>query len=328
MEDKLFENLPKNVIDNVFSEFDSYRIISNYVFHYTSLESFYNILKSGTIWFSNIQELNDPNEVNFGINTILTYIVKKQTIRNRLRKIYREQKEREFHNLGNIESNIFIFSTSTIPDNYQQWMNYGDVGNGVCIGFDRGGVFEAMKLKLQGKKFIYTYPIQYYDKENNISENEIAKFGDTINICFETLFKQKLTMSQEYEIYKLLAIFASIIKDKFHKEEREIRYLILYPFKNLCLPQELLDRNNIDIICRNKKLAVITKLAFYQNISYMDETTDIANRSADFGIIKKIILGPRNTNDLLLYNNITYLIRKYNAYFDVSRICFSEGILR
>ena len=327
MENLLFKTIPDRVINSLFNEFDEHVNKYTTVYHYTSLESYSKIIENGEIWFSNIQSLNDPQEIKFGINTVINHLISDGEIRSKLKGI--TEKEEIFSNRSIIEDNVFVFSTSTAADTYQQWLNYGDSGHGICIGMDRGDLFDLMRTKMYGRKFIYTYPVQYFDGDKNVSFYRIKNFKKAITTCFSEIYELQNSKELDSELHRLLIVLASIIKDKFHKEEKEIRYLVFYPFANMALPRELLQRNQVDIVFKNQSFSMISKLVFHnRNALNLNENVHISDRSNDYRFISKLILGPKNSGNSYLFRNLFLFMKQFNTEFNMGQIKFSEGILK
>lgn len=103
-------------------------------FHYTSLEGFLAIAQSRCLRASDLMYLNDPREIHLGSNALGDFLEKlgfipsseHQNHLNALREKYQALKD---------DIGIFGVSTSLVRDALPQWLEYGDRGRGVCIGF-------------------------------------------------------------------------------------------------------------------------------------------------------------------------------------------------
>ncbi len=334
MESSIFGLINNTVVQNAFKDFDSNIKDVKKVHHYTSVPGLFNILESGVIRFSNINSQNDPREIEFGLKVIRWIIEDKFGLESKILKQIDDHKKTMKDQYAEILNNIFIFSTSTEKDSYQQWINYSDSGAGLSLAFDRERLFTTINNKMSGKIFFYTYPIQYYyeDKNNsdykNVSDFEIKSFEEIVAKLIDDLFNKKNINSDniESERYILLILLASLIKDKFHKDEKEIRYLVFSPITKGTKPKEILDANDIDIVLSGKKISVIRKLRFTSKSRCVNQANEIKSRSKDYSIIEGIILGPKNTKDYILKDNIKMLMQKYNVNF--KDIDFSKGIIK
>lgn len=139
------------------------------LYHYTSLPNSLEILKSKKLRFTNIRYLNDPTELQNGLD-IAEKITDKlissleeehlkiilQLFKSRLRIGFSsgKQKENELlkarHALQVLGSNgiedlmrsfqedwrVYIFCLSEHNDDLRQWLPYADNGKGVALGFD------------------------------------------------------------------------------------------------------------------------------------------------------------------------------------------------
>ena len=330
MESNIFGLINNTGVQSAFKNFDSNIKNVNKVYHYTSVPGIFNILESGVIRFSNIRSQNDPQEIVFGLNVIRWIIKEKCRLGSKIVEQIDYYKDTMDDQHDEILNNIFIFSTSAEKDSYQQWINYSDTGEGLSIGMDRERLFRTIGQKMMGKNFSYTYPIQYYDLNNNVSYYKIEKFEEIISELIDDLFEpNRVNLDEDIlsELYTLLLLLSSMIKDKFHKDEKEIRYLVFSPTIKRPKAEEILDANDIDIVLSGKKLSVIRKLRFTDKIiRRSNQENQIRNRSSDYSIIEEIVLGPKNTGDYILKENMKVLMQKYNEDFD--NINFSEGVIK
>lgn len=107
--------------------FDSYRAavpMPSSVFHYTSLEAAVAILRTHTVWCSNVSYSNDPAENAYGHNVLLETV----------------KKDRDFAFAGLLKAiatvDCYATSFSADPDLLPQWRAYCANGRGVALGVD------------------------------------------------------------------------------------------------------------------------------------------------------------------------------------------------
>ena len=120
------------------------------------------------------------------------------------------------------------------------------------------------------------------------------------------------------ELNVLVILLSTLIKDEFHKEEKEIRYLI---FTN-----KELDRNNI--VLKNNKLKNVYKNTFYKTPTAMKSYREDEIRKESLSFLKSIMFGPRNQRDNRIKRNLKVLVNDYNHNIGDDDIQFSKGQLR
>ncbi len=107
------------------------------LYHYTGINGLKGIIESRTIWFSHINSLNDPNEIQYGkkiINDILD---------DRRAKNNNSELEAFLLNVSILVNTVgttihqpFIFCFCESPNVLSQWRSYGENGKGYCLGFN------------------------------------------------------------------------------------------------------------------------------------------------------------------------------------------------
>jgi len=113
--------LRNNVSDEILKEFIPEVSKERFVGKYTTMNTLFEILKSGSIRLNSIISMNDKTETSFLSD---------------LAKNYNEPTESA--DLSTImANNTHIISFSTNTDNLDMWRWYGDDGKGVCMVFER-----------------------------------------------------------------------------------------------------------------------------------------------------------------------------------------------
>lgn len=137
----------------------------NKYFHYTSINTLYNIISNQELWFSNLRNSNDPNEVcltceqyneyidNLGINPYhgTPLILSK----------------------NKVMGSPYGLSLTTLEDSLTQWERYGDNLKGIAIVFDVDYI----------QKFLYeNYHFRFYfDKMKYTEEDKKALIMKNVN---------------------------------------------------------------------------------------------------------------------------------------------------
>ena len=295
------------------------------VYHYCSLDTFYNIITKSTIRLSNIAKSNDYEEMTYILplaidicDSILykynkkisdEYILEDGFVKNLFESTFNE-----------LSLNCFVMCFSEQSDLLSQWRGYANDACGVSIGFNTDCFFPLAKNIQSHYNFSQVYysidkvrkQISDYIYNNigmkwsdNSQQNSLNIINTTRNLCLIMLYN---------------AVF---YKNPNFVEEAEWR-LVYYPFGNIRGAKE-----KIDYLDRMSESFIQTKEGdFYRNpmsfrvsgnriISYYD--LNFTEIKQDF--IKEIIIGSKaDINDLDLqlflykegYNPLQMSITKSN----------------
>lgn len=118
------------------------------LYHYCSLDTFYNIMKNRSIWLSDISKSNDSQELNWitqQLKNSLSYYFFKFYDRIREKGLLEQLDNSEYKKMiDNINAydlskslKCWAFCLSEKGDNLGQWRGYADDGQGLAIGFRR-----------------------------------------------------------------------------------------------------------------------------------------------------------------------------------------------
>lgn len=107
------------------------------LYHYCSLDTFYNIVKNKSIWLSDLSKTNDSQELIW-----LKGIVKKKLLPEAEKNIKKEESgwdewkvTRDLLKHSDFKISCWGFCLSKKKDNLGQWRGYADDGAGIAIGF-------------------------------------------------------------------------------------------------------------------------------------------------------------------------------------------------
>jgi len=132
--------------------FDDPHVMSEYItrmnaeappdlmYHYTDVSGLEGILRSGTLWLTDVFRLNDPGEIRYGLDAACAHLAAEGGLQDA------SDIEKEFATTvceklqENVESsaNYFVTSCSFERDHADQWRKYGDNGRGYALGFEAG----------------------------------------------------------------------------------------------------------------------------------------------------------------------------------------------
>ena len=104
------------------------------LYHYTTADGLLSILKGQTLWATNIQYLNDAQEVKYFTEKLTSYLdgVDPGFGQDHADAINLLQNDPRFYD----SSDLYVVSFSEAGDLLSQWRGYASSG-GFCIGFDR-----------------------------------------------------------------------------------------------------------------------------------------------------------------------------------------------
>ena len=205
--------------------------VPDIVYHYTDCTGLLGILKSGKIRLTDIFSLNDPSEVQHGVNLAWEILnAETQTRHPEARKF--ANKFKNFSETGVEESGLFFVACfSNTHKDLGQWRAYGDNGSGFAIGFD-GKLLENAFVKRddEGVPSNGTFPVTYNDDElceiyNQIVNEALPLFAmtDGRNLSSATIneFEKILSISSTISMLYTAVLF----KHEAYENEKEYRFL-------------------------------------------------------------------------------------------------------
>ena len=279
------------------------------IYHYTSVEALYKIFSTGSLRFTNIRELNDPLEIIHGFNLLDSYFDNKGFDY----KAFFYTNLDEPDEIDKLKSNFFVFSTSRVSDDHQQWINYGDRGDGISIGLNSILFYNTIANSLKSRKiYALKFPIQYMDqKGNNHSFKEIKNFYKKVHSVGDFILSNYKGKKRD----KILLIFflccACMIKTDFHKNENEERFLVIYDLTE-DIPEIVLKKN---------------KFSTYHNFQFFDINNAPINSWNEYDFFETITIGPKANNDDLFKEYLLKFLQKFKFHMSYLDISSSKGRL-
>lgn len=148
---------------------------SQMIFHYTSVESFFQIVKSKSILGSLHSSLNDSQETTWfsfvlerRVQKSIAETPKNEKILGELLRQFR-QNHRQY----------FVASFSREPDVLSQWRAYGEDGAGVSVGFFRDRFADTLAgvpvFTIDQSKSRGVFDIEYSENEHNRLADELIR---------------------------------------------------------------------------------------------------------------------------------------------------------
>lgn len=191
------------------------------LYHYTSVETLYKILKNSEDGFIKLRanyykNMNDTVECQYFINAISKLLPDQESI----------NLDRTLHEVGF----PYLISLSEYEDDLPMWNMYGDKGHGVAIGFSRDMLLDATsrfqdygddKTKALKKRcFCKFYKCKYW-KEEQVDSEFIKKYN--VN---ETVLKSTNEQTQK----EICSISYLIKHPSFHYEgESRVVFMLKCP---------------------------------------------------------------------------------------------------
>lgn len=223
-------NLDYLVKSKVYSEHHKSAIqeIGNCLYHYTSPEGFFGIVKSGNLWVTDFRSLNDYEEVTHGFELLKTYLNNEEmqislcaAVRPHINALQDFFKFWCDQAVVNVE-NFYIFSLSRKPDQLSQWRAYCPNG-GYCIGFPHDIIRDSLNTwqvsEVSGvSKKVNILPCIYDHKM------KLKIIGEILNLCVE---ENPGVNSDTFKIifYNAFKVFCALFKNKSFYEEAEFRVI-------------------------------------------------------------------------------------------------------
>lgn len=143
------------------------------LYHYTSLNGFLSIIETQSLFFSNVNFLNDSKEIKHGVDIVLKAI--EEIEENEGSDILYKMKD----NINLLyESEKYVTCFSKDGDLLSQWRAYGNNGKGISIGFEFSNLTDSFDKYLTGTHIEYDEKIQIESIKEYI--NLIIKFYKSI----------------------------------------------------------------------------------------------------------------------------------------------------
>jgi hypothetical protein len=194
------------------------------LYHYTSLKGLLEIIKSKSIWASNILYLNDASELNY-CKELLNKILNRRNYLMPIPENWFSFTNKLWQNVDSLFSseqyNFFLASFSEEKDLLSQWQGYYTKGSGISLGF------KFSKLQECAKENGYKIKKCNYDKiiqESKLWQVVIRTFQEFISIITQNSKDTKEIDLFIKFILKFLELAPTFKHPKF-KAEKEWRII-------------------------------------------------------------------------------------------------------
>ncbi len=193
------------------------------LYHYTSADGLYGIVKNKILWATQVQYLNDAKEFLHAVDLADNEVIRLKKNASRDEIVLFEQMHNSLRSSNGARS--FIFSLSEEPDLLSQWRAYCSKG-GFSIGFDPSALYE-----LSVSNGFRLLPCVYEEAQQKALINQVI--GETLNLFRARKgsenVEQLSTDLMHKPFYGSFLLMATSIKHPSFSEEREWR-LIGGPF--------------------------------------------------------------------------------------------------
>lgn len=229
------------------------------LYHYTSMNTLFGMVKNREIWMSSTGSMNDRKEITYYIEMLEKSLVSYDR-KDFFEKIY-----------NRIPLNYkYAFCLSTQKDDAAQWERYGDSAMGVCISFNVAELY----------KCIYGYSDIMFNQvfyEDSVTEE---KYYEIVKEYFET-GKIDVYASEE-ELIRQLIYAGNLHKHKSFKNEYEVRLTTLDNLKQYGMEYTL------------KEIGNVVKKVLILKPDYMGRSKNTSFEN----LIDEIIVGPRSQQNI------------------------------
>jgi len=284
-------NLIKSTIRDLFRFIDPDDDDKQEIYHYCTTQSFLSIVKSKSLWISDLLKMNDPNE-----------LIQNATIAKKTYNSIFDLKRFDFDisNISKSDIKVLSCSFSKKGDDLNQWRSYSDDGTGICIGFNKSKLKEVNNISLLYDGSLGIESVRYdlnelTEQYNSLWRQVAQKYG-----------VHKLTSVQKENITAILWRNSATFKNEYYQDEEEIRI-----FKKISLNKSsVLFDESIDF--RVGKYG----LTAYSTLDLIGDKTSPINT---------IILGPKCPSSI---EDVYQLLNLNGIRISKSQIIHSSGSYR
>lgn len=272
----------------------------NIIYHYCTVESFFNIINSQQIYLSTTKYMNDYKESKHLTARLSNIENQKRTIKNYLIRSVRAV-------IKGFNREAYVTCFSQHQDLLSQWKFYANDGTGIAIGFDskflnplnnfcNNFILNKIKYEVEEQdRLLLEINKHYYDLDNPIKPMPIEDihkisfdrltFLRSENVCLADVLNNNLNFRNPTNLITIkytqcLLILSYLFKSASFFEEDEYRLCYLPDFKFLSPVENLPLKIKIgDFSYRSHNNKIYT----YYPLDFMDQKN----------IIKEVIIGPK-----------------------------------
>lgn len=261
------------------------------LYHYCSTETFFNIVKTNSVWLSDIEKSNDSLELEYLKKEYGRWVQAACMVfaENHTEKNIDYDKDR-LNALKGVLSDVsslaltktWVFCLSEKGDLLSQWRGYADDGYGISIGFDTKYLMRSLASissnELIPEMLFVLSKINYSKKQMEATVEDLIVPLKCVKCDTIDEFQKKLT-----EPLIKIEELAPFYKNDSFKEEKEWRIACssfidkFCSYMNISKTNEMVSLSNFSYLHLNKKLVSHFELTFLEFKK----------------VVKEIILGPK-----------------------------------
>jgi hypothetical protein len=207
------------------------------LYHYTDAGGLKGIVENQEIWFTSALHLNDPSEINYGIEAARQEL---QTVIAKgggdfLQEFCRHIEFLITHDRPDVFG-FFVASFSRVGDELGQWRGYGDNGRGFAVGLNPR-LFRSTDTPDPGKpeKNVFVAPVSYGERHGRVKQREALWHAiSVLQKIISTKDGQMLMMKNENEFMSHMCMEIAVpllwnsvtTKHGAYHAEKEVRLII------------------------------------------------------------------------------------------------------
>lgn len=267
--------------------------IPQIVYHYTDQNAITSILKEKELWLSHALEMNDPDEIYFGISVIINILQRKLKSNSKILQIIIDENNSFYKNQSDFNFEpIFVISFSEIEDDLKQWVHYSNNAHGVSL--------ELVLKKFENEIYrnnpdarLLIAPVYYYFKTLKPVNEDSISFESFIYNCFSSIDAIIENNNIEFDIptkrllFDYVLLFSSLIKQRLYCQEKEWRVVLRSGIGDSAIKPKIINNH--------------LYMKYILNIDAAGLAT----------MMNSIILGPKNYNSKTIVESYKSYIRKY-----------------
>lgn len=185
------------------------------LFHYTSQSGLLGIVRSKTIWATNIHYFNDVTEFYHAVQLAKREIRRQKKTTNATGATFLDWVNAELESLK--ETPIYVCSFSEDGDVLSQWRGYCPNGNGFSIGFE----YSQLELPMGQQGFVLRQCIYEEGLKRTIIEGLVARAAHEL-MTFDAIIPD--AWSSQWQVDWFVDVGACLKNSSF-SEEREWRMI-------------------------------------------------------------------------------------------------------
>lgn len=198
------------------------------MYHYTDASGLEGILRSGTLWLTDVFRLNDPGEIRYGLDAACAHLaaeggfgdapeIEKEFVKTVCEKLQENAES---------SANYLVISCSFERDHPDQWKKYGDNGSGYALAFDAGTLERHFMAAAPSNHS--TFPISYAAEEMQSMQRAIV--GQALEIVRAVGPHMGRTLLRRVSVRLSVNILHCAIFFKAPKwaSEREYRFMMVH----------------------------------------------------------------------------------------------------